>query len=355
MTNRPAGNASVPWFRESEVFTSGAEGYHTFRIPCMVVATDGTILAFCEGRRDGRDDFYALYLVLKRSTDNGATWEDMQVLAGDGEHTMHNPCAVVDRDTGTIWFSFNRDCDNVYMMSSEDNGKSWSSPADISRDVRLPSWTSYFTGTAHGIQLKNGRLVFPCTHAEGLRRDWIYLQEHVFYSDDHGSSWKVGGSIKGGVGEGVPVETDEGRIYMALRASGRNLGKRACAWSEDGGLSWSEKVELDDLPDPDCQGSITRFTDRDSHDKNRVVFANCATTEARENLTVRVSYDECKTWATSKVVHAGPAAYSDMAVATDMTICCLYERGVSHPYESIRLAQFNIEWLTEGADQLARA
>ena len=84
------------------MFTAGAEGYHTFRIPALVVATDGTLLAFCEGRKHGGRDYHALYLVLKRSTDNGATWGDLQLLVGDDEHTMHNPTAVVDRDTGPV-------------------------------------------------------------------------------------------------------------------------------------------------------------------------------------------------------------------------------------------------------------
>ena len=40
---------SVPSFRETELFTSGAEGYHTYRIPALVVSNGGTLLAFCEG------------------------------------------------------------------------------------------------------------------------------------------------------------------------------------------------------------------------------------------------------------------------------------------------------------------
>ena len=75
-----------------------------------------------------------------------------------------------------------------------------------------------------------------------------------------------------------------------------------------------------------------------------------ANTTARDTFTLRVSYDECRTWPVSKVLNPGPSAYSDLAIASDMTICCLYERGVSHPYESIRLAQFNLEWLTDVAD-----
>ena len=138
---------------------------------------------------------------------------------------------------------------------------------------------------------------------------------------------------------------------MAVRTYFSDVKKRHCSWSFDGGMTWSELVTLDDLPDPLCQASIVRFTDQDNHDKSRVLFSNCAGT-ARENMTVRVSYDECKTWTVSKSLYPGPSEYSDLAVSSDMTICCMYLRGVSRPYESIRLAQFNLEWLTDGAGRL---
>jgi len=70
-------------------------------------------------------------------------------------------------------------------------------------------------------------------------------------------------------------------------------------------------------------------------------------------MTIRLSYDECRTWAVSKVVHDGPSAYSDMAVLGDGTILCLYEGGVTHRREWLRLARFDIEWLTDRRDVVA--
>ena len=87
------------------------------------------------------------------------------------------------------------------------------------------------------------------------------------------------------------------------------------------------------------------------HDRNRILFANPAS-EQRVKMTVRLSYDECRTWAVSKLLQEGPSAYSDLCVSPDTTICCLYERGEEHPYETLTLARFNIEWLTDGADAL---
>ena len=342
----------LPWFRETEVFTSGSEGYHTFRLPALAVAPDGTILAFCEGRRDGREDHRANYLVLKRSADGGVTWGDLQLLVGDPDYTMNNPTVVVDRDTNTIWLAFCKHTYEVYVMKSNDSGASWSQPKNITEDVKLPGWTRYDLGPGHGIQLKGGRLVIPGDHTEGTRSDWVYRRSHVIYSDDHGDHWRPGGSMGRGSIESQVVETDGGELYFNARTADMSLYKRVAARSNDRGLTWSEMVSVDSLPDPHCQGSIVRYTDDESHDRSRVIFANIANTLARDTLTLRVSYDECRTWPISKVLSHGPAGYSDLAIASDTTICCLYEQDSSDTHESIRIAQFNLEWLTGGGDHL---
>ncbi len=81
--------------------------------------------------------------------------------------------------------------------------------------------------------------------------------------------------------------------------------------------------------------------------KGRILFSNPAG-ERRENMTVRVSYDEGRSWAVSRTIHAGPAAYSCLAVLPDKSVGCLFERGVKSPYETISLARFPLSWL-EGA------
>jgi len=123
--------------------------------------------------------------------------------------------------------------------------------------------------------------------------------------------------------------------------------------SMDGGESWSP-VTLDDaLIEPVCQASAIRFTDETQHDRNRLLFSNPASTE-REQMTVRVSYDEGRTWTDGAVLHNGPAAYSDLCVARDLRPVCLYERGVMSPYETITFAAFSLQWLTAGRDSVSR-
>ena len=108
----------------------------------------------------------------------------------------------------------------------------------------------------------------------------------------------------------------------------------------------------DDLIEPICQASMVRYTDANSHDKNRVLFSNPASS-GREKLTVRISYDECRSWNAGKILHEGPAAYSDLCIDSDMNICCLYERGERSAYETLSFVKFDLAWLTDGEDSLA--
>src|SRR5262249_28359830 len=127
--------------------------------------------------------------------------------------------------------------------------------------------------------------------------------------------------------------------------------RRAVATSGDGGRTWSE-VTLDEaLIEPVCQASLLRYTLAKDGGKDRLLFANPASTK-REKLTVRLSYDEGKTWPVAKVLHAGPAAYSALAVLPDRAVGCLYEQGGKSPYEKVTFARFTVEWLTDGKDRL---
>ncbi len=333
-------------FVQTPVFISGQDGYHTYRIPAIVATLQGTLLAICEGRRNSRSDHGDIDLVLKRSFDLGETWEPMQVIWGEpGEVTIGNPCPVVDRDTGTIWLPFCRDNDRVFVTQSDDDGATWARPTEITEAVKPQGWTWYATGPGHGIQLDSGRLLIPCDH-----RNPEEMHSHVFFSDDHGASWQLGGVLGAQTDECEAVQTADGALYLNMRSyQGRH--RRAYAWSRDGGETWSE-VKLDDtLVEPVCQASVARFTKAQQHGKNRVLFSNPASTERRQ-MTLRLSYDECRTWNEGKLLHAGPAAYSDLCIAPDMTICCLYERGEEHAYETITFARCDLAWLTDGQDAL---
>jgi len=352
-------------FEQTDLFVGGQEGYHTYRIPALAVSHKGTILAFCEGRKHGSGDAGKIGLMLRRSLDAGNAWSPMQLVVAEEAMTCGNPAPVVDQPSGTIWLLF---CKNladggqgliiqgkaprtVWITHSRDDGQTWAEPKEITQEVKDPTWTWYATGPCHGIQLQSGRLLIPCDHVVGKRHEsGDPCHSHVIYSDDHGVTWEIGASVDAGTDESVVVQTASGDLYINCR---NYVGskRRAYAWSHDEGESFSERLWDDALVEPVCQASLIRFTDELRHDKNRILFSNPASTQ-REKLTVRLSYDECQTWPVSRMLNEGPSAYSDLAIAPDMTVCCLYERGSEHAYEKLTFARFDIEWLTDGAGRL---
>ena len=149
---------------------------------------------------------------------------------------------------------------------------------------------------------------------------------HVFFSDDHGETWQLGGLLPEHTDESQVVELADGRLLLNMRSYwGKvakvedRLGKRALAWSEDGGATWSDLAFDDTLIEPVCQGSFLRHTVAADGGKDRLLFSNPASTTDRINMTVRLSYDEAESWPVSKSLHAGPSAYSSLAVLEDKT------------------------------------
>ena len=129
-------------------------------------------------------------------------------------------------------------------------------------------------------------------------------------------------------------------------------GKRALAWSEDGGDIWSDLSFDGTLIEPVCQAGFLRYTLAAEHGRDRLLFSNPASSSERVNLTVRLSYDEGESWPVAKSLHEGPAAYSSLTVLADQTIACLYERGDEDAYETLTFARFSLDWLSGGQDTL---
>jgi len=320
------------------VFTSGQDGYHTYRIPATVATRDGELLAFCEGRKSSRADHGDIDLLVKRSADGGRTWSEQAIVyeeGGDQNVTIGNPCPVVDQDTGTIWLPFCRDNDDVLITSSNDGGKTWAPPREITADVKKSNWSWYATGPGVGIQLTRGphrgRLVIPCDHRESSS-DTEFKVSHVFYSDDHGQSWQLGGSVAPHTDECQVAELPDGRLLINMRnywqREGRVAelgGKRAVSVSADGAESWGGLTFDEALLEPVCQAGLIRYS-WPEEGRSRLVFSNPASSTARERMTLRISYDEGRTWPVAKLVDPGSAAYSCPVRLPDGQIGLLYER-----------------------------
>jgi sialidase-1 len=322
-----------------DVFCSGTQGYHTFRIPSLIVSPRGTLLAFCEGRKTSRADDGDIDLVLSRSTDGGQSWGPLAIVHEEGGTkpiTIGNPCPVVDQAAGTIWLPFCRDNDDVFVTSSADDGQTWSAPRDITNDVKQPEWGWYATGPGVGIQLRHGkhagRLLIPCDHGQSVDGRRVMFS-HVFYSDDHGRTWKLGGTVDRHTDECQVVELARGELLINMRNNWGREGMRsdraamrAIARSADGGATWSPLDFDPTLVEPICQASLIGIPRPDNDEAPVLVFSNPASKVARREMTVRLSFDAGHTWPDGKLIDAGPAAYSCLARLPDGRIGLLYER-----------------------------
>jgi len=351
--------------QQVDVFVSGRNGYHTYRIPAAIVTNKGTLLVFCEGRKTSRSDTGDIDMLLKRSMDGGKTFSDQQVIWDDGPNTCGNPCPVVDRDTGRIWLLMTHNLGDddhgkisartgkgtrtVWITHSDDEGKTWAQPVEITKGVKPSEWTWYATGPGVGIQLKlrphKGRLIVPCDYTGSLNKSFV-AGSHVIYSDDHGKTWKLGGAVSDNTNECQIIERPDGSLLLNMRWWRKaQTRRRKIATSTDGGITWSKATRDETLLSPCCQASLIRYNPPDTKDQSMVLFSNPAHISKRLNMTVRLSYDEGATWPIAKLLWAGPTAYSCLTVLRDGKIGCLYERGKKHPYEKITLAKFELAWL----------
>lgn len=350
------------------LFQQRTNGYACYRIPAIVRATNGMVLAFAEGRVAGCGDDGDIDLVLRRSTDGGKTWGPLQVVS-EGNGTTHgNPVPIVDQRTGRIVLVSTHNgaepcrngCDrDPYVQTSDDFGATWTAARELTAG-KLPAWNFWYaTGPMHGIQLQHGkhagRLIVGANHEsyDGVGKH-LY-GTHLLYSDDSGQTWKIGASTSRDDGrviaqEVTVVELTDGNIYALARERGTDRGSRAYAISGDGGTTFKSRFKnLPSLVMPDVQGAMLRFSARNQGDRrNRILFSSPAHASAREVMTIRSSYDEARSWETwnqGKVFYWGPTAYSDLVRLAGDEAGLLYEAGAYTPYETIRYARFNEAYL----------
>jgi sialidase-1 len=362
-----------------ELFRAGEGGYALYRIPGIAATGTGALLAYCEARKNERGDWGTIDVLLRRSVDGGRTWESprriadpppvpknpvavRQNLAREGEVTVNNPVAIADRSPGVVHFLYCVEYARCFYMRSEDDGRTFSRAVDITSafEAFRPEydWKVLATGPGHGIRLRGGRLLVPVWLSTGTgghahRPSCV----SVIYSDDGGKRWQRGEIVAAdprppNPSETAAVELSDGSVMLNIRHEGPDR-RRAVSVSRNGATGWSPARFDPQLPDPVCMGSLVRLS---GPPRSRILFSNLNRGEDRQrkNLTVRLSYDECRTWAHSRTLEPGASGYSDLAVLADESIFCFYERGgagdTPSRTRSLTLARFDLDWLTRGAD-----
>jgi sialidase-1 len=336
-----------------DVFKRKAEGYRNYRIPSLICTKNGVLLAFSEGRANLLDHAEN-DIVLKRSLDNGANWEPLQVVDEDGKNALNNPQAMVRKD-GRVILMYQRYAESfaerrampglegarickTLITYSDDDGLTWAEPKDITIDVKRAEATSTSSGPGVGIELKkgkhSGRLIMPFN--QGPYGKWYV---YAVYSDDGGENWTKGELVpynkkeRGWANEVQMVELSDGRLMLNARSETGNR-KRKIAFSDDGGQTWGEAYDEKQLLEPECQASFIEYND------TTLLFANPRHRTRRVRGTIYTSTDDGATWPHRKTVYKGGFAYSSMAVLSNGEIGLLFEKNV---YTSISFMAVKLE------------
>jgi sialidase-1 len=358
--------AQIPF---SVIYTSGQEGHKTYRIPAMIKNKQGHLLAFAEGRVNGSGDFGDINIVLKISRDQGLTWSALSTLVDYQDLQAGNPTPILDTTDprfpqGRVFLFYNtgnnheneiregKGLREVWYITSTDGGLTWSSAVNITSQVHRPNqpsrntaytfkedWRHYANGPGHGMQFTQGphagRMLIAANHSEGPRGErGSDYRAHTFYTDDHGDTFHLGASIAiPGSNESSAAEISGGKLLMNIRNQRGDIRQRIIGLSEDGSASWKETYFDPQLPDPICQGSILTIAQKKQ--AFTLAFSNAADTKNRDNLTIRISQDDGRTWPISIPVDNGASAgespkdftaYSDLVLLDSKNIGIVYER-----------------------------
>ena len=345
------------------------EGNDWYRIPSLVVSPKGVVLAFASRRKGSLGDFgHETDVVLRRSLDGGATWQPMQTLVSRPDADIHHGPAVVDRRTGRIlkfcrtWpakaeggphkfvnstpYAKMRDLGYLdHVVASDDEGATWSEPRPLPLPFPAGAVSAASGNGVHGIQLADGRLLIQGGYVLGGKRFSC-----IFHSDDGGATWRLGASesVSGSLREFAMAQLADGSVTVNIRARG---GYRLVGVSRDRGESFGALRPDKVLVEPFCHAGLVRLPGG----ADVLLFSNPANhpkgtprAKLRTRLTIRLSRDGGATWPAARVLHEGPAAYSDLAALPDGAVGCLYECGERSPYERVAFARFAPDWVAGG-------
>lgn len=355
------------------------DGVHTYRIPGLATAKDGTLLAIYDVRREsGRDLQGNIDIGLSRSTDKGKTWQPMQIVLDMGAwgnlpekfNGVSDANVLVDKNTGHIFIAglwmhgvidstgrwaegLTADSTNwnhqwktkgsqpgfgekqtaqFLITKSTDNGVTWSKPANLTRMVKQEDWWLLAPAPGAGITLRDGTIVFPTQGRDSKGRGF----STITYSKDGGQTWQTGKRAAAeSTTENMAVELADGSIMLNMRFGGNNrdtgrTNGRVVAVTGNLGQRWAiHPTSRNALQEPACMASIIRH-DYTKNGKKRSVllFSNPDSKTARKDLTIKVSYDDGKTWPAAKKIlldEEKGRGYSCLTSIDDNTIGILYE------------------------------
>lgn len=335
---------------------AGDDGAAAFRIPGLVTTNKGTLLGVYDVRYNSSVDLQEhIDIGLSRSIDGGKTWEKMRLPLAFGEYGelpaaqngVGDPSILVDTKTNTIWivaawthgmgnqrawWSSQQGMDvnhtaQLVLVKSTDDGKTWSEPINITEQVKHPEWYFLLQGPGRGITMEDGTLVFPIQY---IGKDRI-PNAGIMYSKDRGETWTIHNHARTNTTEAQVAEGVPGTLMLNMRDN--RGGSRAVYTTSDLGMTWKEhESSRTALPEPVCMASLISVKAADNVlGKDILIFSNPNTTNARKNITIKISLDGGNTWAHQLLLDEGENwGYSCLTMVDKETIGILYESSVAH-------------------------
>ena len=294
------------------------DGSKSYRIPGMVCTPKGTLITVYDIRWNNSADLQEdIDVGVSRSLDGGQTWLPMQKAIDMGEwggrpqkeNGAGDPAILVDPENGRVWVAAlwlhgnpnqrawwaskpgmkPEETGQFVVVYSDDEGATWSEPISITPQIKKPEWHLCFNGPGMGITTQDGTLVFAAQYKDKNQ----VPHSTIVYSKDKGKTWHMGTGAKPNTTEAQVVELRDGSLMLNMRDD--NGGSRSVCTTKDWGKTWTEHpTSRSALPEPVCQASIIRIKTADG--KNGLAFFNPATTKGRHHLTLKLSFDEGKTW-----------------------------------------------------------
>ena len=322
------------------------DGVHSYRIPGITVTDKGSLIAVYDIRYKNSGDLPGnIDVGMSRSTDGGRTWSPMKVIMDMGEPHDNNgvgdPAILFDPQTKKLWVTAlwskgNKsiagsgpglspdETGQFAIVSSDDDGLTWTTPYSITSQVKNPAWNLFFNGPGNGIAMKDGKLVFAAQYWN----EKAIPHSTIIYSADHGQTWKSADGPKSNTTESQVIETTPGTLMLNMRDNRGSF--RSVAITSNMGSNWVEHhTSFNALPDPVCMGSILKLPVQVKGKQQEVVFfSNPATQSGRYNMTVKASLDLGESWNPANALLYDDRrgfGYSSITGIDDQHIGILYE------------------------------
>ncbi|MET4060298.1 sialidase-1 [Arthrobacter sp. UYP6] len=373
-------------FTEQNLGATLVSPFASYRIPALSYLGNGVVVAAWDGRpNSAADSPNPNSIVMRRSTDGGATWDTQRTVLAGNQDTANNgagrtgysdPSLVFDaeanklflfsvysKDAGFASSTFgnndsNRNIISAQVSESDDGGLTWGAPRLITSTVKPGSSSTspqpgdvrgMFATSGEGIQLRYGpyagRLIQQFAgdvrQADGTNA----IQAYSVYSDDHGATWTKGANVGTRMDENKNVELSDGRVMLNSRSNNGADNARKVAISSDGGQTYGPVTLDSNLTDPGNNAAIARLfpeAPADSPDAKKLIFTNANNADNRQNVSARVSCDNGATWGVPRTIRSGFSAYSTVTRLENGQIGVLYESSYTN---GITFAKFSDSWL----------